>query len=408
MSGLVDRHGAAYADVFGRPSAGLVRGRGARVWDEDGRELIDFLAGIAVNSVGHAHPDWVAALADQAATLGHISNLFASRPQVELAERLLGLAGMPDGSGVFLANSGAEANEAAFKLARRHGAEHGGRGEILAFEGAFHGRTMGSLALTHKEAYRAPFEPLPGGVRHIPYGDAGLAAREITERTAAVIVEPLLGEAGVIVPEPGFLDALRARTREVGALLIVDEIQTGIGRTGRWLASEGIEPDAVTLAKGLGGGFPIGALLMRGESTTALLAQGQHGSTFGGNPLAASAALATLGIMEREGLLAAATARGDFVRAGLEALPQVTAVRGEGLLLGADLRGGVSAPAVVARALEAGVIVNATGPSTLRLAPPLVLTEADAEAGLARLGEALAATDPHGPAGHDPHGKERS
>jgi acetylornithine aminotransferase len=372
---ILTEYAGSYARVFGTPRLALTRGQGCTVWDESGKEYLDLLGGIAVNSVGHAHPRWVSAVAEQAGRLAHVSNFFATGPQVELAQKLLTIADMPTGSAVFLANSGTEALEAAFKLARRHGIDHGNREEIIAFDHAFHGRTMGALALTAKKAYREPFEPMPGGVRHIPYGDPEVARVEITEKTAAVIIEPIQGEAGVILPPDGFLRELREITSQVGALLIVDEVQTGIGRTGQWLASAGVEPDAVTLAKGLGGGFPIGALLTRGPEVSMLLGPGQHGSTFGGNPLASATALATLEIIETEGLMANAAARGIQLLDGLRKVAGVAAARGSGLLVGIDLEPGLSAPAVVTAAQEAGFIINATGDSTLRLAPPLLITE---------------------------------
>ncbi|MCB4208135.1 acetylornithine transaminase [Arthrobacter sp. UM1] len=387
-SELLGRYGRSYTGMFGPPKLALVKGRGCRVWDADGRAYLDLLGGIAVNAIGHAHPRWAAAVADQAATLSHVSNFFATPPQIALAERLIRLAGLPEGSAAFLVNSGAEANEAAFKLARLHAAaanarDGGARTEVVVFEGAFHGRTMGALALTSKEAYRAPFEPLPGGVRRIPYGDAEAARAAIGPATAAVVVEPVQGEAGVVPPPEGWLRLLRELTRDAGALLIADEVQTGIGRTGRWLASEGVEPDAVTLAKGLGGGFPVGALLTRGPEVSRLFSPGGHGTTFGGNALAARAALETLAVIEEEGLLEAAEARGAQLEAGLDALPEIGAVRRAGLLLGADLSEaalaeGLTAPDVVRSAQERGFLLNATSGSTLRLAPPLVLAEAEA------------------------------
>ncbi len=390
-SETLETYASSYAGVFGPPRLALARGEGSRVWDEDGREYLDLLGGIAVNSVGHAHPRWVEAVSRQAGVLVHVSNFFATRPQADLAQRLLSLAGMPAGSAAFLVNSGTEALEAAFKLARRHGQEKGGRHEIIAFSGAFHGRTMGALALTSKAAYREPFEPLPGGVRHIPYGDAAAAADAVTERTAAVVVEPVQGEAGVVLPDAQFLRSLRRITREAGALLIVDEVQTGIGRTGQWLASAGVEPDAVTLAKGLGGGFPIGALLTRGAEVSSLLGPGQHGTTFGGNPLAAAAALETLSILDEEGLLENARLRGEQLEHGLMRVPGVVAVRQAGLLVGMDLSEEFDAPALVAEAQRAGFILNATGPKTLRLAPPLVITERQIDHFLTSLPTLLAA-----------------
>ncbi len=381
----LSRYSSSLMNVFGTPQRVLVRGAGCLVWDADGKEYLDLLGGIAVNALGHAHPFVTSVIASQLATLGHVSNFFTSPTQVALAEKLLELAHAPAGSKVFFSNSGTEANEAAFKLARRNtGSGETKRTKIIALEGAFHGRTMGALALTAKEAYRTPFEPLPGGVVHIPFGDiAGLEAA-VDETVAAVFLEPIQGEAGVRPLPPGYLKAAREATTKAGALLILDEVQTGIGRTGKWLASEdaGIVPDAITLAKGLGGGFPIGALITFGEATSSLLSAGQHGTTFGGNPVATAAALATLHALESQNVLANATAVGEHLRSALAAIPGVTEVRGEGLLIGFDLDADV-APAVVQAALDAGFIVNSPGPRTIRLAPPLILTTAQADTFLA-------------------------
>ena len=402
QSALLKRYHAALTGVFGRPARVLVRGEGVHVWDADGRRYTDLLAGIAVNALGHGHPALVRAVSEQIATLGHVSNLFTSEPQIRLAERLLELAGAPAGSTVFFANSGTEANEAAFKLARRHGADDpsGRRTRVIALERAFHGRTMGALALTHKEAYRAPFEPLPGGVEHVPGGDAAalraaLAPDDDGATVAAVILEPVQGEAGVHGWPAGYLAEVRAATREAGALMILDEVQSGVGRTGTWFgfqnpavtgAAEPVVADAFTLAKGLGGGVPIGALVCVGPAVSGLLTAGQHGTTFGGNPLATAAGLAVLQTVEDEGLLGHVRAAGEAVAALLEDLPEVAAVRGHGLWIGVDLAdpagpvpAGGLAPAVVAAGLEAGWILNATGPSTLRLAPPLTVPVAELE-----------------------------
>ncbi|WP_426986748.1 acetylornithine transaminase [Pseudarthrobacter sp. Y6] len=384
------RYSTSLMGVFGTPQRVLVRGAGCLVWDADGKEYLDLLGGIAVNALGHAHPFVTSVISSQLATLGHVSNFFTSPTQIALAEKLLALTHAPAGSKVFFTNSGTEANEAAFKLARRNGASPDGttgkRTKIIALEGAFHGRTMGALALTAKEAYRAPFEPLPGGVVHIPFGDVAALEAAIDETVAAVFLEPIQGEAGVRPLPPGYLKAAREATTKAGALLILDEVQTGIGRTGKWLATEdaGIVPDAVTLAKGLGGGFPIGALLTFGEQTSSLLTAGQHGTTFGGNPVATAAALATLHAIESQRVLENVAAVGDYLRAGLAAVDGVTEVRGEGLLIGFDLDAAV-APAVVTAGLDAGFIVNSPGPHTIRLAPPLVLTKDQAGTFLAAL-----------------------
>ena len=379
------RYSTSLMGVFGTPQRVLVRGAGCLVWDADGKEYLDLLGGIAVNALGHANPFVTSVISSQLATLGHVSNFFTSPTQIALAEKLLALTHAPAGSKVFFTNSGTEANEAAFKLARRNSGSAGtARTKIIALEGAFHGRTMGALALTAKEAYRAPFEPLPGGVVHIPFGDIEALEAAVDETVAAVFLEPIQGEAGVRPLPAGYLRAAREATTKAGALLILDEVQTGIGRTGTWLASEdaGIVPDAVTLAKGLGGGFPIGALITFGAGTSSLLTAGQHGTTFGGNPVATAAALATLHAIESQDVLANVAAVGEHLRAALAAIPGVTEVRGEGLLIGFDLDADV-APAVVQAGLDAGFIVNAPGPRTIRLAPPLVLTTAQADSFLA-------------------------
>ncbi|WP_105031612.1 acetylornithine transaminase [Arthrobacter ruber] len=372
------RYGEALMGVFGTPQRVLVRGSGCYVWDADGNEYLDLLGGIAVNALGHAHPFVTSVVSSQLATLGHISNFFTSPTQVALAEKLLGLAQAPAGSRVFFTNSGAEALEAAVKLARRNSTPQ--RHRILALDGAFHGRTMGALALTSKKAYREPFEPLPGGVEHVPFDDVDALRAAMDETVAALVLEPIQGEAGVRPLSPEYLSAARALTREHGALLILDEVQTGIARTGRWFAHQwvdGVLPDAMTLAKGLGGGFPVGALVTFGEDASTLISAGQHGTTFGGNPVATAAGLATLHVLETTGALQHVSDVGAYLREHLSGLQGVTAVRGEGLLIGFDLDGGY-APAAVQAALTAGFIINATGPATLRLAPPLILTTGQA------------------------------
>lgn len=394
------RYGSSLMGVFGTPQRVLVRGSGCTVWDADGREYLDLLGGIAVNALGHAHPFLTSVISSQLATLGHVSNFFTSPTQVALAEKLLQLAGAPEGSKVFFANSGTEANEAAFKLARRNtgtaaagGASAAGtpqRTRIIALDGAFHGRTLGALALTAKKAYRQPFEPLPGGVEHVPFGDVEALRAAVDNTVAAVFVEPIQGEAGVVPLPAGYLQAARGITSAAGALLIVDEVQTGIGRTGAWFASEGVLPDAMTLAKGLGGGFPVGALVTFGERVSSLLTAGQHGTTFGGNPVATAASLATLHVIESTGLLEQVQRTGEHLRSALAAVPGVTEVRGAGLLIGFDLAEDI-APAAVAAALDAGFIINSTGPHTLRLAPPLILTAGQADTFVNALPEILAA-----------------
>jgi acetylornithine/N-succinyldiaminopimelate aminotransferase len=370
----VERYQGAVMDTFGPPKLVLVRGEGAHVWDADGKEYVDLLGGIAVNALGHAHPALVAAVTEQLTTLGHVSNFFTSAPQVELAERLLSLVAAE--GRVFLTNSGTEANEAAFKLTRRTGRTH-----LVAAEGAFHGRTMGSLALTWKEAYRTPFQPLPGDVTFVPYGDEDALARVVSDETAAVILEPIQGEAGVVVPPADYLAAAREITRDHGALLWLDEVQTGIGRTGAWFAGNVADADVVTVAKGLGGGIPIGACIALGDAAT-LLQPGNHGTTFGGNPVACAAALAVLDTIEKDGLLAHATATGERLRAGLAADERVPEVRGRGLLVGLDLSRPLSAE-VAAAALTHGFIINNPTPDRVRLAPPLVIGHDDVDAFLA-------------------------
>jgi len=377
-----ERYTSALMNTFGPPKLVLTRGEGAHVWDENGTEYLDLLGGIAVNSLGHNHPALVEAVTEQLRTLGHISNFFASEPQVRLAEKLLALlssSGEPVEPGrVFFANSGAEANEAALKLTRRTGRTH-----LVAAEGGFHGRTMGALALTSKEAYREPFEPLPGDVTFVPYGDADALAAAVTDRTAAIVLEPIQGEAGVEVPPDGYLRAARDIATEHGALLWLDEVQTGVGRTGRWFAHEtsAVTADIVTLAKGLGGGFPIGACIGLGPAAT-LFEPGNHGTTFGGNPVACAAALSVIATIESDALLEHVTVLGRKLRDGLAADPRVTEVRGEGLLIGLDLASDASAD-VTAAALRRGFIINNPTPGRIRLAPPLVLTEDDAAAFLA-------------------------
>ncbi len=380
---FLERYQRAVMGVFGLPPLVLDRGDGCHVWDVDGNRYLDLVGGIAVNALGHGHPALVSAVSKQAGEAIHISNLFTSPAQIELAERLLEVADAPDGSAVFFANSGAEAVEAAIKLSRRTG-----RTGIVAAEGAFHGRTTGALALTHKAAYREPFEPLIPGVTHVPYGDEPALRAAVTEDTAAVFLEPLQGEAGVVSPGQGYLRLARELTEEAGALLIVDEIQTGIGRTGTWFAFQqaGIVPDAMTLAKGLGGGVPIGALVSFGASVSGLLSAGQHGSTFGGNPLAAAAGRAVLDTIDAEGLLAHVQEVGARLAAGVQALghPLVTGVRGAGLLRAITLAADV-APQLAVRAREAGFIVNPVAPNAIRLAPPLVITAAQLDAFVAAL-----------------------
>ncbi|MEU1377249.1 acetylornithine transaminase [Streptomyces triculaminicus] len=367
---LTRRWQGALMDNYGTPRIPLVRGEGTAVWDADGTRYLDFVGGIAVNALGHAHPAIVRAVSDQIATLGHVSNLFTAEPTVRLAERLLELAGRP--GRVYFSNSGAEAIEAAFKIGRRTGRTH-----MVAAAGGFHGRTMGALALTGQPAKQEPFLPLPGDVTHVPYGDTEALRAAVTTDTALVVLEPVQGENGVVVPPPGYLAAAREITRATGTLLVLDEIQTGIGRTGDWFAhlEQGVEPDVVTLAKGLGGGLPIGATLAFGPAAD-LLTPGQHGSTFGGNPVSCAAALAVLDTLAAEETLRQVRRTGRLLSDGIAALghPLVDHVRGTGLLLGIVLCEPL-APKVQQAAQEAGLLVNAVAPHVVRLAPPLIITE---------------------------------
>lgn len=373
-----ERYAGSLMNTFGPPKLVLARGEGAHVWDADGREYVDLLGGIAVNALGHAHPRLVEAVTTQLQTLGHISNFFASAPQVGLAERLVSLLGTE--ARVFFTNSGAEANEAAFKLTRRTG-----RTKIVATTGSFHGRTMGALALTSKQAYREPFEPLPGDVVFVDYGDVAALEAAVDADTAAVLVEPVQGEAGVIVPPRDYLPAAQRIAHEHGALLWLDEIQTGVGRTGAWFAHQHpalvdapVVPDIVTLAKGLAGGIPIGACIAT-HGSGKLFDPGNHGTTFGGNPVAAAAALAVLEVVGGEGFLARVTQAGERLRAAAAADARVVETRGAGLLVGLTLAEPKAAEVVTA-AQDAGFIVNAATPERIRMAPPLVLTDADIDA----------------------------
>ena len=387
---LQQRWTGAMMNNYGTPKVALVRGEGAVVYDADGKEYLDFLGGIAVNILGHAHPAIIEAVTTQLSTLGHTSNFYATEPGIALSEQLLAHMGAQGASGatgnihgrVLLCNSGTEANEAAFKISRLTG-----RTKIVACEEAFHGRTMGSLALTGQPAKRAPFEPMPPGVVHIPFGDIAALEAAVDDETAAVFLEPILGESGVVVPPEGYLAAAREITTRHGALLILDEVQTGIGRTGWFYAHQaaGIVPDVMTLAKGLGGGLPIGACIATGP-TADLLQPGMHGTTFGGNPVCAAAALAVLRTIADDDLIAHADSIGKTIAAGIEALghPLVDHVRGAGLLIGIVLTADVSAD-VDAAAREAGFLVNPAKPNVIRLAPPLILTEAQANTFVAAL-----------------------
>jgi len=356
---------------YGTPPVALASGEGAVVTDVDGKTYVDLLGGIAVNVLGHRHPAIIEAVTKQMTTLGHTSNLYATEPGVALAEELVALLGAD--ARVFFCNSGTEANEVAFKLTRLTG-----RTKLVAAQGAFHGRTMGSLALTGQPAKQAPFAPLPGEVTFVPYGDTDALTAAVGDDTAAVFLEPIMGEGGVVVPPEGYLAAAREITSRHGALLVLDEVQTGIGRTGTFFAHQhdGITPDVVTLAKGLGGGLPIGACLAVGPAAE-LLTPGLHGSTFGGNPICTAAALAVLRVLADENLVRHAEVLGKSIREGIEKLghPLIDHVRGRGLLWGLVLTAPRAKDAEAA-ARDAGFLINAAAPDVIRLAPPLIVSEA--------------------------------
>ena len=381
---LARRWSAVMMSNYKTPPVALDHGAGATVWDVDGREYTDLLGGIATTILGHAHPKIVEAITVQAHRLGHVSNLAMHEPGLARAERLLDLAGRP--GRVFFCNSGAEANEAAFKISRLTG-----RPEVITAEGAFHGRTMGALALTGQPSKAAAFAPLPSGVRYVPYGDADALAGAVTDRTAMVLLEPMLGEGGVLPAPPGYLTGAASSAAGAGALFALDEVQTGMGRTGHWFASQadGLQPDVITLAKALGGGLPMGALLAFGDAAD-LLTAGAHGSTFGGNPIAAAAALAVLDTIRDEGLLERAKELEHRFTAGIEGLghPAIGGVRGRGALLGVVLTADV-APVLEEQLRAAGFLTNAVAPGVLRLAPPLVLTDAQVDAFVTALPSAL-------------------
>ncbi len=386
---LVRRYGEVMMNTFGAPKRVFVRGEGVHVWDADGNRYTDLLSGLAVNALGHAHPAVLSAITSQLATLGHVSNFFATPAQVALAEELAAIAttnapGTP--AKVFFTNSGTEANEAAFKATRLTG-----RTKIIALEGSFHGRTMGALAITSNPKYREPFEPLPGDVTFVPFGDLGALRAAVDDQTAAVVVETVQGENGVVPLPDGYLAAARELSSAHGALLWIDEVQTGMGRCGAWLAHlpSGITADLVTIAKGLGNGFPIGACVATGPAAE-LLQPGSHGSTFGGNPVAAIAGLAVIGVIKRDGLLEHVNEMGAYLTEVVQALghPAIDHVRGQGLLRGivlADDRAAAVADAV----LDAGFIINAPRPNVLRVAPPLVVAPEHLDALVAALPAAL-------------------
>jgi acetylornithine aminotransferase len=369
---LQQRWSAVMMNNYGVPPVALASGDGAVVTDVDGKSYLDLLGGIAVNVLGHGHPAVLDAVTRQMSTLGHTSNFYAAEPGIALAEALVGLLGADAETRVFFCNSGTEANELAFKLSRLTG-----RTKLVAAQEAFHGRTMGALALTGQPAKQAPFAPLPGDVTHVPYGDANALAAAVDDETAAVFLEPIMGESGIVVPPDGYLAAARDITSGHGALLVLDEVQTGMGRTGTFFAHQhdGITPDVVTLAKGLGGGLPIGACLAVGPAAQ-LLTPGLHGSTFGGNPICAAAALAVLRVLTGEDLVRRAGVLGKTLHQSIESLhhPLIDHVRGRGLLCGVVLTA-PTAKEVEAAARAAGFLVNAAAPDVVRLAPPLIITE---------------------------------
>ncbi|MCQ9387922.1 acetylornithine transaminase [Brevibacterium sp. 50QC2O2] len=393
-------HEHSILPAIGRPQLLLDHGRGAHVWDSDGKEYIDLLAGIAVNALGHAHPDYVAAVSHQVATLAQISNYFASEPQIHLATRILEHAKAPGGSAVYFANSGSEANETALKMSRR--VAGGTRTKVIAVEGSFHGRTMGSLALTSNPKYREPFTPGVPGVVFVPFGDIAALEAEIDDTTAAMFIEPIQGEGGVRNHPQGYLTAARELTRAHGALLVLDEVQTGMGRCGAWFAhqhpliGEGVVPDIMTLAKGLGGGLPIGATVTFGSEVTNLLVPGQHGSTYSGNPVVTAAGNAVFDVFERDGLVGRAEAVGQEFADALAKVDGVVAVSGAGLLRAFEVAD-LDSHDVVDAALAAGYITNAVTPSKVRLAPPLIIDDADLMAFVDDLPGILAAAQKSAP-----------
>ena len=367
---MLNRWSTVVQNNYGTPTIALVKGKGIVVTDADGKQYLDFLGGIATSILGHAHPAIVKAVTKQVSTLSHVSNFYAHPQAIELAEKLTAMTGDKNAK-VFFCQSGAEANEAALKLSRRTG-----KVRVVAAQGAFHGRTMGALSLTGQPSKREPFLPLIKGVKHVPYGDIEAMRKAVTKKTAMVIIEPIMGEAGVIVPPADYLQQLRALCDDKGALLVMDAVQTGMGRTGDWFGYEysGITPDVITLAKGLGGGLPLGAMIALGKAAD-LFQPGDHGSTFGGNPVTTAAGLAAIKFIETAGILAKVEKQGAHLMQELAVIPGVAEVRGAGLLLGIELSSLKSAD--IANALRAeGVLVNAANPTTIRIAPALIVTDA--------------------------------
>ena len=367
---MIKRWNNSLQNNYGAPAIALVKGKGIVVSDADGNQYLDFLGGIATNILGHAHPAIVKAVTKQVATLGHVSNFYIHPNAVELAEKLAAMTG-DKSARVFFCQSGAEANEAALKLSRRTG-----KVRIVAAQGAFHGRTMGALSMTGQPSKREPFLPLVKGVKHVPYGDIEAMRKAVTKKTAMVIIEPIMGEAGVIVPPADYLLQLRALCDAKGALLVIDAVQTGMGRTGDWFGYEysGITPDVITLAKGLGGGLPLGAMIALGKAAE-LFQPGDHGSTFGGNPVTTAAGLAAIKFIESQKILKKVEAQGNYLIQELALIPRVTEVRGAGLLLGIELET-LKAADIATAMREAGVLVNAANATTIRIAPALIVTDA--------------------------------
>jgi len=367
---MIKRWNNSLQNNYGAPAIALVKGKGIVVTDADGKQYLDFLGGIATNILGHAHPTIVKAVTKQVATLSHVSNFYIHPNAVELAEKLAAMTG-DKSARVFFCQSGAEANEAALKLSRRTG-----KVRIVAAQGAFHGRTMGALSMTGQPSKREPFLPLVKGVKHVPYGDIEAMRKAVTKKTAMVIIEPIMGEAGVIVPPADYLVQLRALCDAKGALLVIDAVQTGIGRTGDWFGYEysGITPDVITLAKGLGGGLPLGAMIALGKAAE-LFQPGDHGSTFGGNPVTTAAGLAALKFIESQKILKKVKAQGNYLIQELALIPGVTEVRGAGLLLGIELET-LKAADIASAMRETGVLVNAANATTIRIAPALIVTDA--------------------------------
>jgi len=367
---MLNRWNSVVQNNYGTPSIALTKGKGIVVTDADGTSYLDFLGGIATSILGHAHPAIVKAVSKQVSTLGHISNFYAHPNAITLAEKLVAMTGEKNAK-VFFCQSGAEANEAAFKLSRRTG-----KVRVIAAQGAFHGRTMGALSLTGQPSKREPFLPLIKGVKHVPYGDIEAMRKAISKKTAMVIIEPIMGEAGVIVPPIDYLQQLRAICDDKGALLVIDAVQTGMGRTGDWFGYEysGITPDVITLAKGLGGGLPLGAMIALGKAAD-LFQPGDHGSTFGGNPVTTAAGLAAIDVIESKKLLNKVKQQGDYLIQELALIPGIKEVRGAGLLIGIELDA-LKASEIATAMRDAGVLVNAANPTTIRIAPALIVTDA--------------------------------